>query len=85
MTKLIKEKYSDGTEYIFDADLCKDVANTVIGKLAKYDKENYDFLATILALNTLTVDVLLDAGWKPQYLIDAVNLASDMSPDRVLH
>ena len=85
MTKLIKEKYEDGTEYIFDADLCKEVANTVIGKLAKFEKEHYDFLATILALNTLTVDVLLDAGWKAEHLIDTVKLASDMSPDRVLH
>ena len=85
MTKLIREKYEDGSEYIFDADLCKDVANTVIAKLAKYDKENYDFLATILALNTLTVDILLDAGWKAQHLIDSIKLASDMSPDRVLH
>ncbi len=69
---LIIEIDDEGNEYTIDLDVCNAVADSVFKNLAEQEGniENFDFVTTCYSMFMATYQILLEAGWSTDELVN---------------
>ena len=65
---------ADGTEYVFNMDVCDDAAEDALALL--WSKEGrtpkYDYTGAIFSMFVSCIDILSNSGWSTEDLVDEV-------------